>query len=477
MRVILAVVAALVLASPAYGAGPSMRVGATEDRVKQTSLVGAKAQLELFKLAGLDTVRATSVWAPAEVAPDAADLKQLDNLLAAARLANIAVYVGVSNFGSRTTPLTPEARAQFAAYAASIAARYPTLRGVIVGNEPNLNRFWLPQFNPDGSNAAAPAFLQLLAQTYDAIKAANPRMRVMGLGLSPRGNDNADGVRLTHSPTKFLRDLGIAYRASGRTLPIMDALAFHPYGDNSSQPPTFAHPRTTSIGVADYGKLVGLLAEAFDGTAQQGSTLPILYDEYGVETQIPSAKAPLYNGDEPTTTRPTDEVTQASFYGQAIALAFCQPRVEGILLFHTVDEETMATWQSGLFYADGTPKAGLAAVRDAAARSRRGVIAQCEGLQLTPRLRVLRWPAASALRKHRASTSFTCHIDCRYEALLTRAGRLVTLKVGTAVGGVRKSVPLRTNLARGVYTLRLTLTAPLNTGPPLQRTSAPLVVP
>jgi hypothetical protein len=185
----------------------------------------------------------------------------------------------------------------------------------------------------------------------------------------------------------------------------------------------------------------------------------------------------LYSGTEPTTTRPTDEATQGSFYSQAIGLGFCQPRIEGILLFHTVDEETLASWQSGLFYADGTAKASIAAVRDASGLAHRGVIAKCDGLQLTPRLRVVRWPAASALRKHRASVSFTCHIDCRYEALLTRAGRLVTLKVGNAVGGVLKSVPLRTNLATGQYALRLTLTATLNVGPSLRRTSAPLLVP
>jgi hypothetical protein len=477
MRLVLAVLAALVLASPAFAAGPGMRVGATEDQLKQRTLAGTTVQLDLLKLAGLDTARVTSIWAPGATVPDAEELAKLDNVVGAARLAGVTLYVGVTQFGSRTTPLTPEARAQFATYAAAIAKRYPSLRGVIVGNEPNLNRFWLPQFNLDGSNAAAPAFLELLAASYDAIKAANPKMRVLGLGLSPRGNDNPNGERLTHSPTKFLRDLGTAYRASGRTLPVMDALAFHPYGDNSSQPPTFEHPRSTSIGIADYGKLVGLLAEAFDGTAQKGSTLPILYDEYGVESQIPAAKAAHYTGAEPATTRPTDEATQGTFYRTAIALSFCQPNIEGILLFHTIDEETLATWQSGVFYADRKPKASLPAVRDAAALSRRGVIAKCEGLQLTPRLRTIRWPARSLLRKREASVSFTCNIDCRYEARLLRGQRLVTLKIGTAIGGTRKPVPLRTRLADGVYTVDLTLTAPLNPGPALRRTSPPLSVP
>ena len=59
----------------------------------------------------------------------------------------------------------------------------------------------------------------------------------------------------------------------------MDGLAIHPYGDNSSQPPSTAHPNSTSIGIGDYDKLVSLLAQAFDGTAQPGSALPILYGE------------------------------------------------------------------------------------------------------------------------------------------------------------------------------------------------------
>ena len=79
----------------------------------------------------------------------------------------------------------------------------------------------------------------------------------------------------------------------------MDAFSFHPYADNSSQSPDFAHPLSTTIGIADYGKLVSLLAEAFDGTAQPGSTLPLLYDEFGVESVVPEAKAPLYTGTEP----------------------------------------------------------------------------------------------------------------------------------------------------------------------------------
>ena len=43
---------------------------------------------------------------------------------------------------------------------------------MIVGNEPNLNLFWMPQFDPSGGDAAAAAYEQLLATTYDALEAA-----------------------------------------------------------------------------------------------------------------------------------------------------------------------------------------------------------------------------------------------------------------------------------------------------------------
>ena len=71
----------------------------------------------------------------------------------------------------------------------------------------------------------------------------------------------------------------------------MDGLAFHPYADSSGQSPDTPHPKSTTIGLADYDRLIRTLAAAFDGTAQAGSTLPILYDEFGVESRIPAGKA------------------------------------------------------------------------------------------------------------------------------------------------------------------------------------------
>src|SRR5207244_6374642 len=112
-------------------------------------------------------------------------------------------------------------------------------------------------------DAAAPAYESLLARTYDALKAVGPAIQVVGGAVSPRGGDVPGTGRDTHSPTVFIRDLGAAYRSSGRTKPLMDAFAFHPYEDNSSVAPLVGTPpNSTTIALPDYARLVGLLGEA-----------------------------------------------------------------------------------------------------------------------------------------------------------------------------------------------------------------------
>jgi hypothetical protein len=277
----------------------------------------------------------------------------------AARAGELRIFLAVYHAGSATTPSTAAARTQFGAYVAAIVRDVPEIRDVIVGNEPNLNRFWLPQFDAAGNDAAAPAYFALLAEVYDAAKEADEAVRIWGGALAPRGIDRPGTGRDTHSPTTFLRDLGAAYRTSGRETPPLDGFAFHPYPTSSDVPPDEpTDPESKTILLADYEeKLRPLLDEAF------GPGLPVLYSELGVETSIPTAKASLYDGAEPG--RPVDEATQADFYRRAIELAACQENVAGLLLFHSQDEPALTGFQSGLYYVDGTPKASLEPVREA----------------------------------------------------------------------------------------------------------------
>jgi hypothetical protein len=443
-----------------------------EEDVRASTLVEAETKMTMFRVAGFRAVRLTSYWLPGETRPSEDELRGLATVAAAATRNAVRTYVTVMHPGSRTTPLTDEARAQFASFAASIAREVPEIRDLIVANEPNLNRFWLPQFELDGTSAAPAAYLALLARTYDALKAVSTSVQVVGAAVSPRGTDRPDGTRPTHSPTTFIQGLGAAYRASGRDRPLMDAFSIHVYADNSAVPPTVAHPLSTSIGVADYDKLVGLLASAFDGTAQRGSDLPILYGEFGVESQIPQSKAGLYTGTEPATTFPVPEETQAAFYQQALALAFCQPNVMGMLILHARDERALDRWQSGVRYVDGTPKSSLGPVTEALDRTAGGSIARCPGVQLAVRTTYLRFGTRSAAKRRVFRVSFQCGLDCLYQVRLERVSTRKTMlaRKGRAEVGEPVRVDLGSRrLVPGQYRYTLRLVHPVNPGPPTVR--------
>jgi hypothetical protein len=352
-------------------------VGVVDDALAQRDRHFAQAQADVSRDAGFDAAVVTATWRRGQRQPDAALLEVLRNVSSAARRARMRLFVVVWHGLGRDTPRNAAERADFAAYAGAVARSLP-LQAVIVGNEPNLSTFWRPQFGAGGFDLAARAYGDLLARTYDAVKAAKPSVRVLGGALSPRGADRPGGSRPTHSPTAFIRDLGAAYRRSGRKRPLMDGFAIHPYMQASAVAPTQAHPSNTSITLADYPKLVALLDEAFDGTAQPGARLPIYYTEFGVQTAVPAPKLRFY-ADRASPAR-TDSVSfgvQAAYYRRALALVYCQPTARGLFVFHTFDEPGLGGWQSGLYFADRTAKPSLAAFKRAVADLRNGKLTRC----------------------------------------------------------------------------------------------------
>jgi len=342
---------------------PALVVGAVDDAARHRGPV-----LGQLADAGFDALAITSYWEPGRSRPTRQELGVLREVALRAAARELRIFLSVFHRGSSTTPLAPEARMQFASYVAAIVRNVPAIRDVIVGNEPNVNRFWQPQFGPDGESAAAPSYLALLAQVYDAVKDVDPDAFIWGGALGPRGSDRPAGARPTHSPGRFIRELGAALRATGRTRLVLDGFAYHPYPESASTPPDLPHPnpRSRTIGLADVERLQELLRDAF------GSELPILYSELGVETVIPAGKASLYEGTEPAD--PVDEATQADFYRRALALAACQEGIVGMLLFHSHDEPFLTGFQSGVYYVDGTPKSSLPAVRDAILAARAGCV-------------------------------------------------------------------------------------------------------
>jgi hypothetical protein len=360
--------------------GHRLLVGTADDAVKQLDPASAAVLTRISHDSGFEAVLVSSMWTPGATAPTPTERAALGNVVKAAGREGMRVFVFVWHGLSGTTPRSTRARRQFAAYTAAIARTFPQIRDVVVGNEPNLNTFWMPQFGRGGSDVAARGYLNLLAQTYDALKAVSPRIQVIGGALAPRGSDRPQLKRHTHSPTQFIRDLGEAYKASGRTTPIMDAFAIHPYMRTSAFPPSDTHAASTTITIGDYPKLASLLTQAFARTGQRGRGLPVYYTEFGVQTKVPPAHRHAYTDlGSPAATDAVDPKTQARYYREALSLAACQPTVRGLFVFHTFDESDLKGWQSGLYYADQKPKPSLAAFRTAAASARAARLTRCAG--------------------------------------------------------------------------------------------------
>src|SRR5262249_11508740 len=155
---------------------------------------------------------------------------------AAAQADGIRPVVTIYNVNSVQAPADPILRGEFAAFAQNVVETLPSVTTFIVGNEPNSPYYWQPQFDTRGGDIAAVNYEAMLAETYDAIKAVRPDVTVVGGALDASGTDSATS-RPSHSPLTFIRDMGRAYRASGRAKPIMDVFDQHIYEDNSSLPP------------------------------------------------------------------------------------------------------------------------------------------------------------------------------------------------------------------------------------------------
>ncbi|HEX6490704.1 MAG TPA: hypothetical protein VF002_04960 [Gaiellaceae bacterium] len=302
---------------------------------------------------------------------------QLDIWVPEAAIHGVRIVFAVSPAHPRDVSSSSAAIGRFAAFLQLLARAYPSVKDFVIGNEPNQPRFWQPQFNPNGTSASGAAYEPLLAASYDALKAVDPSINVIGLGLSPRGNDNpfaADNV--STSPVRFLHDLGAAYVASGRTKPLMDELGFHPYPNQNNDPPLKGYP-WPKAGIPDLDRIKQAVWDAFNGTAQpvfaeRGQPAPahaltLDLDETAWQVAIPPALRHLYYGTENVIT--VDEGTQAQYYSDIIHFISCDPDVRSLSFFHLVDERDLGRWQSGLMRIDDSRRPSYAAVKDAIAQT------------------------------------------------------------------------------------------------------------
>lgn len=364
-RCALALLLAAFLLLPA-AARAGLAVGVTEDAGKYSTDGGASFFARLHDL-GMTENAVSIQWDPDR--PTAiAEHALLDRMVPTASRYGIRIVFAVYFTRPKAITATPDGAGRFAAYLRLLARTYPQVKDFVIGNEPNYGVFWQPQFDADGKPAAGAAYESLLARSYDALKSVDPRIDVIGMGLAARGNDSPFSRAPSTSPVLFLRDVGTAYRRSGRTRPIMDALAYHPYPASSlaSVDTTQGWPEA---GVADLGRLKQAVWDAFHDTAQAGfeNGLVLRITEIGWQAAVPPSSRSAYRGTE--NVRTTDEQTQARIYGQLVRQLACDPSVGDLLFFHLVDEADLRGFQSGLIRADGSARPAYGAVKSAIAET------------------------------------------------------------------------------------------------------------
>jgi hypothetical protein len=352
---------ASLLASPSAGAEPGLAVGAVENQL----MWNTADTLNVAGYLGLKTMAVSLTWEPTQNDLDATQILGLNRAVTTA--GSLRIVLGVHNNWTRT-PVDAASRQRYCDFAANALRRYPQINDIIVWNEPNVAFFWRPQFDANGASEAPRGYFELAAHCYDVLHGVRPGLNVVGPVNSHWGNDNPNAnSNVTHSPSRFIRELGAVYRASGRTRPIFDTLGHHPYPRRSDEHPSVQHTDPAVISIGDTARLLEVMAEAFGGTAQPipQDGMPIWYLETGYQTTIPQSKFSAYDGDLENWPGPVPDVApgtavdQAKQLADSLRLMYCQPYVEAIFNFLLKDEPQMAGWQSGVFWADGTPKGSL----------------------------------------------------------------------------------------------------------------------
>jgi hypothetical protein len=453
----------LVVALALAGAGTAAAadIGANDDGGKFAPDAGAASYREMAAIGMRETIL-TVRWVPSDPL-GLADRPLLDLTVAAARSAGLRVVFATYPYPPRELsggPALPEA---FGAWLAELARQYPDVREFVVGNEPNQPAFWRPQF-AQTVPLSARTFGPFLAAGYDALKSVDPGIEVLGVGLSPRGNDRPDArSNVSTSPVRFLEALGAWYRSSGRDAPLMDGLSFHPYPNSATDPLSRGY-LWPNAGFVNLDRVKQAVWDAFVGTPQPTTLdgLRLSLDEVG--WQVDTGGRDGYTGDENVPV--TDEEAQARVYGDLVRAAACDPDVAAVNLFGFRDDALRSGFQAGLFRADGSPRPSLDGVRAAIAASgcETGAVAWRPTrfvVGARPRITVARGGIAVALTAAEGATARVCLLPgARTQASARRAlsahagragrcvravvaaNRLTTLRLGRPVGAVTVALRL-----------------------------------
>ena len=464
MRRISAVLASACAALALAGAASSTTFGVADDAGKYAEDGGAGFFNMLTEL-GMTENRMAVFWDPANPTT-IVDQAFLDRSVPQAMRRGIDVMFAIYPLKARALVDTPNGVQQFADYAAKVVERYPYVRKIVCLNEGNQPRFHQPQFDDAGNGISGVVQEQAMAACYDAVKAVDPGIDVIAFGLSPRGNDDFEAdSNVSHSPIRFLKEVGDAYRASGRTKPIADDVSIHCYPNVNTDAPSVGYV-WPKVGCVNLERFKQAWWDAFHGTAQplfresgqsgDGPFVRIFVDEVGYQARVAPGKSSLYTGAENVPL--VDEATQGTYYAQLIALMACDPSVALLNFFHAVDETSLPAWQSGVVLPDGTRRVSYATVKEAI-----GANQQCQGKEMQWR-HTERVVGARVIFKT-LPRSFVVRADegFSYEVKITRPSSTRRLTGADGQGDAARDLLFKLpRLRSGTYQVKITLRAETN---------------
>src|ERR1035437_6928699 len=279
-------------------AGP--QIGFAEDGTKFAEDGGARLFDEMTKIS-TTTNRVAVFW---DGSSNIVDQAFLDRMIPVARAKKIQVVFAIYPQKATLAPTSQSGADSFCDYAVKVMQRYPYVRKVIIGNEPNQPEFWQPIWN--GSQPASPAAMEVvLASCYDKLKAFDSSLDVIGVGLSPRGNDDPGASSNSSiSPVRWITGRG--------------------------QPTLPGYPADTT------------------GSTLYGSTARMFIDETG--WQVDTTGRPGYTNMENIPV--VSEAKQAEDYEKLVHLANCEPTLTAFHIFHEIDEADRTGFQSGVLRVD-----------------------------------------------------------------------------------------------------------------------------
>jgi polysaccharide biosynthesis protein PslG len=296
-----------------------------------------ESQLKAMRALGITSIRLGANWNSVQHAgPRAFNWKQLDREVQAAHSVGMPVDLVIdgcppwaASAKARNDPdPAPASPAQYATWAAEVAARYARddANTFEIWNEPNKRTSWQPAADPA-------AYTADLIAAYHAIKDVDPSAFVVSGGLAPSTTGHAN-----YSPVDFLKAM-YTYGAKGS----FDAVGYHPYS-YPELPDTF-QPRSAWSQMAQTSPSVRSLMNSYGD-----SGMPIWLTEFGAPSNGP---------------RGIGQAGQAAEFSQAITNAKKLSWIGALYLYTWKDSGTnprvSRDW-FGLLTAMGTPKLAYAAV-------------------------------------------------------------------------------------------------------------------